>query len=552
MSDPAEIHATNSSCETPSGCASEGKQGLRQRKCRKVLSSPVGLKPGIDYTITDCQGRWGYMVSEGSHIFRGYRLGLSFWQCIRSMFQLHNETINVWSHLLGSILFVCLLFYVKDMPAFERPKRMVRSVVQSMPIGGSNASAFCSANCSNQTNFTGLSPEKYAFSMAQRHFAAAKDILKHAEFKLPGLERWREIVQANTKEMGRNMAEEAHAAQLLVQEKLENAMHNLDKSLETIRHELSQLGSVSMEGCVMCWADLVRRLASVKQKLQDQVSSITTSMGHIDDHNSLVWGLSPSEWAEYTASEVSSVTTALNNGISAAKRALIHASVNIQGEMVHEMQKVREVINQDFFHRFKINGETLNSQAIVERWPIVIFLLSAFTCLLTSASYHLFNCHSLTLANVLLFLDYAGISILIGGSFVPPIFYGFYCDVSLRNMYLAIIAVFSISSAGIGIYSGLKPSPSSCLMRVLVYSGNALFAVVPCGHLLLRYLHGEPCWTPGLVYISAMIGIYALGSVIYYYRFPERYWPGKFDIVFSSHQLWHIVSSASSDAAGSD
>ena len=54
-------------------------------------------------------------------------------------------------------------------------------------------------------------------------------------------------------------------------------------------------------------------------------------------------------------------------------RALIHASVNIQGEMVHEMQKVREVINQDFFHRFRINGETLNSQAIVERWPIVIF-----------------------------------------------------------------------------------------------------------------------------------------------------------------------------------
>ena len=77
------------------------------------------------------------MVSEGSpHIRRGYRLGLSFSQCLRSMFQLHNETINVWSHLAGAILFVCLVFYVKDSSAFERPRAMVESVVGSMPFQG--------------------------------------------------------------------------------------------------------------------------------------------------------------------------------------------------------------------------------------------------------------------------------------------------------------------------------------------------------------------------------------------------------------------------------
>jgi hypothetical protein len=77
------------------------------------------------------------MVSEGSpHIRRGYRLGLSFSQCLRSMFQLHNETINVWSHLAGAILFVCLVFYVKDSSAFERPRAMVESVVGSIPFQG--------------------------------------------------------------------------------------------------------------------------------------------------------------------------------------------------------------------------------------------------------------------------------------------------------------------------------------------------------------------------------------------------------------------------------
>jgi hypothetical protein len=34
-----------------------------------------------------------------------------------------------------------------------------------------------------------------------------------------------------------------------------------------------------------------------------------------------------------------------------------------------------------------------------------------------------------------------------------------------------------------------------------------------------------------------MLGLYALGSVIYFYQFPEKYWPGKFDLIFSSHQV---------------
>ena len=89
------------------------------------------------------------MVSEGSpHIRRGYRLGLSFSQCIRSMFQLHNETINVWSHLAGAILFVCLVFYVKDSSAFERPRAMVESVVGSIPFQGRfNVSIFSEEFC---------------------------------------------------------------------------------------------------------------------------------------------------------------------------------------------------------------------------------------------------------------------------------------------------------------------------------------------------------------------------------------------------------------------
>jgi hypothetical protein len=41
------------------------------------------------------------------HIHSGYRVpGLSTWDAARSFFQLHNETVNVWTHGLGLLYFV--------------------------------------------------------------------------------------------------------------------------------------------------------------------------------------------------------------------------------------------------------------------------------------------------------------------------------------------------------------------------------------------------------------------------------------------------------------
>jgi len=213
-----------------------------QRKPNSMSKSPA-LRPGISYTLEDCRGRWSYMVSEGSpHIKRGYRLGLSFTQCLKSMFQLHNETINVWSHLFGALLFVSLVFYVKDSSAFERPRAIVQRVVGSMPFradfnssifdyeycgpeDGFNSSNYSALNASkavalNRTQTCKRRNEQIAFSSARRHFAAAKNILQHVEFKLPGLERWRDVLDANM------MGSTQH-----VQQKLDEAMLDLEESL---------------------------------------------------------------------------------------------------------------------------------------------------------------------------------------------------------------------------------------------------------------------------------------------------------------------------------
>lgn len=52
-------------------------------------------------------------IAENQFLRSGYRRdGLSFWAYLGSLFRFHNETCNVWLHLLGAIFFVVLGCYI--------------------------------------------------------------------------------------------------------------------------------------------------------------------------------------------------------------------------------------------------------------------------------------------------------------------------------------------------------------------------------------------------------------------------------------------------------
>jgi adiponectin receptor len=45
------------------------------------------------------------------HILKGYRFSEGKWACVRSVVSIHNELINIWTHLLGFIMVLALAFY---------------------------------------------------------------------------------------------------------------------------------------------------------------------------------------------------------------------------------------------------------------------------------------------------------------------------------------------------------------------------------------------------------------------------------------------------------
>jgi hypothetical protein len=51
-------------------------------------------------------------LRDNEYILRGYRIGFNTKEKIlKSFFMLHNETVNVWSHMLGVVAFICLFLW---------------------------------------------------------------------------------------------------------------------------------------------------------------------------------------------------------------------------------------------------------------------------------------------------------------------------------------------------------------------------------------------------------------------------------------------------------
>ena len=65
-------------------------------------------------------------------------------------------------------------------------------------------------------------------------------------------------------------------------------------------------------------------------------------------------------------------------------------------------------------------------------------------CLLCSTLFHTMSCHSEFVSNVFSRLDYAGIALLICGSSITWLYFGFYCEFYHRLTYMIAIAVLGL------------------------------------------------------------------------------------------------------------
>lgn len=167
------------------------------------------------------------------------------------------------------------------------------------------------------------------------------------------------------------------------------------------------------------------------------------------------------------------------------------------------------------------------------------FFAGAILCMGFSFLFHTVYCHSESIGRLFNKLDYCGIALLTMGSFVPWLYYSFYCRMETKITYLALIFVLGTFCIVVSMWDKFA-EPKFRPVRAGTFMALGLSGVVPAFHYVITDGFHNAMNVAALGWLVLMGFLYIMGAVIYAVRIPERIWPGKFDIWFQSHQIFHM------------
>lgn len=174
-----------------------------------------------------------------------------------------------------------------------------------------------------------------------------------------------------------------------------------------------------------------------------------------------------------------------------------------------------------------------------EQVIIGMFFLSAITCLSLSSLFHTVNNHSEDIALLFCRMDYSGITVLITGSCIPCYYYSFYCATFSRYLHIGVTFILCALCL---LFCLLKrfTNPKFRVVRAVMFIAFGFYGFVPAIQVLSQvgFAYAEAAYSlSGLI---KMASVYVSGAGLYISRIPERFFPGRFDIWASSHQLFHV------------
>ncbi|XP_068728267.1 adiponectin receptor protein-like [Montipora capricornis] len=168
------------------------------------------------------------------------------------------------------------------------------------------------------------------------------------------------------------------------------------------------------------------------------------------------------------------------------------------------------------------------------------FFACGILCLGFSWIFHTVHCHSMTISRLFRSLDYSGIVLFIMGSFIPPLYYGFYCSGVLRVLYMSLACSLGTICIVVSLCSKLNHSKYRILRAVLLVAFG-WSGIIPAIHLIALYGVHLVMRLVALQWMGLMSLLYTASAVTYATRIPERFLPGKCDIWFQSHQIFHVL-----------
>ncbi|KAI8615604.1 hemolysin-III related-domain-containing protein [Chytriomyces sp. MP71] len=166
--------------------------------------------------------------------------------------------------------------------------------------------------------------------------------------------------------------------------------------------------------------------------------------------------------------------------------------------------------------------------------------LGITSCFVLSVAFHLFCCHSQEVHRACLRADYAGIVFQIGGCFITSVSYAFYCDKTLQAVYIAMILLSGAATIFTNISSRFM-KPRFGALRLFLFIAFGFLGLIPIAHSCI--LHGFELTKRSIAFnYLLLVALFDVGgALIFHFRIPERFAPGRFDYIGSSHQIMHVA-----------
>ena len=185
---------------------------------------------------------------------------------------------------------------------------------------------------------------------------------------------------------------------------------------------------------------------------------------------------------------------------------------------------------------------TSTTYPLSTKWDVLIaacFFAAACKCLICSIMWHTMN----SIADPCLLdrfacVDYSGIAFLVAASILSTEWTAFYCEPVSRSIYMSLTIILGFTGSVLPWRESFN-RPDMSWFRVLFYITLSATGFAPV--LQLNYTRGYEWTFYFYAPITKSLCVYVLGALVYALRIPEKWWPGTFDFVGGSHNIWHVA-----------
>lgn len=315
-------------------------------------------------------------LKDNEYIRTGYLINCNtVGKVLRSLFKCSNESLNIWSHLLGCISAIILIFttaiFVKRYCFKDLTKDELKDIKYNLNISvGPWIDSIKNDNIENNeeniiNNYHG---DLIYLNKAKDNNKENKDLKEYNNTN---------VNNKNEKEMKNNLDIIVNKTQIIIEN-----LGNKKNAIENVGDYISDL-----------------------RKVVSKIKKLNFSLTENNDNNN----------------EINNNSNLLEINLNKKKQNDIVSNWNIcENKIVNYFIKTK---NTD------IIKEIVDKEKI-PRWPLFVMLSASILMFTFSFTFHWWGIYTKSLYKILSCLDYSGILILISGSCYPPYYYFYYCEKS--------------------------------------------------------------------------------------------------------------------------